>query len=138
MEKYSLSDIKLKDFRAIAGQSNVEVPQTGFITSAHSTQRRNEDNEPIANSCAKIVFTVLDAIKAKILEENGISAKELKGFTVELEMPEKELLKIKPIDCVGSIISLEKSELAPLWVQRGQSGSYNGLKVILHDLEVVA
>lgn len=138
MEKYSLSDIKLKDFRVTASQSNVEVPQTGLITSAHRTQRRNGDNEPIANSCAKIVFTALDAMKAKILEENGISAKELKGFTVELEMTEKELLTINPVDCVGAIINLEKAELAPLWVQRGQSGSYNGLKVILRDLEVIA
>ena len=132
---YNISELTLKALRFSPKGANVEIPQIARVTGGHATARRNENNEPVSGSISKIVLTALDAAKAKILAENGISASEMKGFTIEIEADEQQLKAIDLVELVGSEISLANAELAPLWVSRGQNGSYSGLKVIIHEVK---
>lgn len=144
-KKISLADITLKEYRAKASETNVEVPKLALITSAHAVARRSETEKdengnakPIEGTCLKIAFQALDSTIVHLLEANGLSASQLQPFTIELEMPEADLLKIEVKSLVGATLSLSEATLAPLWVSRGRNGSYSGLKVIINEIEVVS
>jgi len=133
----TLSEATLKDLRISAKGSNVKIPKSALVTTARITEKRNENNEAISGSRAKIVLNAVDANTAHELEKLNIEIKQLKGFVIEIEGTDDFLMSIDVKELIGKEYSLEKAEIAMLWVRNGNNGSYNALKLVLSELKQV-
>lgn len=133
----TLSEATLKELRISADGSNIQLPKTALITASHITEKRDEKNEAISGSRAKIVLTAVDGKTAHALEKLDIDVKQLKGFVIEIEGSDEFLANIKLEELVTQELSLENAEIALLWVSRGQNGSYSAFKLILSELKQV-
>lgn len=133
----TLSEATLKELRISADGSNIQLPKTALITASRITEKRDEKNEAISGSRAKIVLTAVDGKTAHALEELDIDVKQLKGFVIEIEGSDEFLANIKVEELVTQELSLENAEIALLWVSRGQNGSYSAFKLILSELKQV-
>lgn len=130
----SLSEATLKELRILAKGSNIKLPKAMRVIAARITEKRDEKNDPISGSRAKVVLNAVDANTAHELEKLNIEIKQLKGFVVEVEGTDEFLANINIKEVIGKEYSLENAEIALLWVSRGKNeGSYSALKLVLSD-----
>ena len=130
----NLNSTTLGELRFSPEHSNVTFPKYATVVSARETQKRDEEGVAIENSIAKIV---LNCVNSKILEtilKDGGQASDLASFTVEIIGSDDVLQSIDVEKLVGKSILLTKGKLSLRWVQRGTSGSWNGLKLILDNV----
>lgn len=134
----SLSEATLKELRIKPSGSNITIPKTALVTTARVTEKRDEKNEAIAGSRAKIVLNAVDGETAHALEKLNINIKQLKGFVVEIEGADDFLAGINVDELIGKELSLEKAEIALLWVSRRENGSYSALKLVISELKSIS
>lgn len=127
------SKITVKRLRFAIEGSNVEVPQLARITSIQRTSRF-ENGSAVENSADKISAEIVDEITAKQMEELGGDASDIKGFTLEVEAPESDLLAYDIEGWFNKTVSLKNAKIALEWASRGQSGSFGKLKLIVPEL----
>lgn len=139
--KIAIEEIeKMKELRIKKDGSNVIIPDVLRIQRIRATARRNAQGEIISGSIDHLTITGIDDVKAKAIEGlhiAGLSAKTMKPLTVELEgLDETKMQEIaeKSEIFVASKFALDISnaELALLWVNNRDSGSYNGLKLVIN------
>lgn len=83
-------------------------------------------------------MNAVDGETAHALEKLNINIKQLKGFVVEIEGADDFLAGINVDELIGKELSLEKAEIALLWVSRGQNGSYSAFKLVLSELKSIS
>lgn len=135
MDKISLNSTKLGELRFPADQ--FAVPQVGQVVSARVTAKRDENNEPISGSVAKIALEVINFKTYQTIAREGEDISDLARIIVDVVAPENMLKQHTPETLMGKLIDLRSAKVALRWVSRGQSGSWGGLKLVLESLQVV-
>ncbi|MGX7030847.1 hypothetical protein ACWN8B_05740 [Vagococcus zengguangii] len=133
-QKLKLTGTKLGILVAKASETNVEIPtQIQIIT---ATTRNEYVNGIATDTISKIALTALDEKAVQAATAAEIDLTDMPAFIVEIQ--DKNLvnkLATQTEKLIGQKLSTENSLIALRWVSKGQSGSWNGLKLILTQIK---
>lgn len=127
---------KLGEIRFSKEGSNVQFPSLATIISARETAKRDENNNIIENTIAKIVLECVNAKTLQIVLAEGGDISDLATFTVEIVDNEDAINSVDVAKIVGQTLDLNMAKIALKWVQRNNSGTWGGLKLVINSVKL--
>ena len=126
MKKISLNSSKLGELRL--PQDHFLVPQVvGQVVSARITARRDDSNNAIEGSVAKISLETVNFKTLQTIQPEGGDVADLARQYVEVIADEIQLKSYHIEQLMGQLIDLQSAQVALRWVNRrsiGQLGRF--------------
>ncbi|CNH28871.1 Uncharacterised protein [Streptococcus agalactiae] len=135
MKKINLNSTKLGELRFSVNE--IEAPQVAIVTNARRVAKRDGNGEVIDGTIAKLTILVLDIKLYQLMNQQGLDVSSVVPITVEVVGDENYLKQIIVEDIIGKVIDLRSAYVGLKWVSRGNSGNWDGLKLILEELKFV-
>ncbi|NLQ47918.1 hypothetical protein [Streptococcus mutans] len=138
MTNLNLTDTTIKLGNLNLDKAQFSLPKKFIILSARMSYKYNEVNgeQVRSDEPSKVVCTVQDADKAKVLKEMNIAVEELKAITLELNDNLDKIIKLAENDgLLDKNVELVNPQVRLMWNMA--RSNWAGVKLVAADLKIV-
>ena len=138
MTNLTLTDTTLKLGELNLDKSQFMLPKKVVVLSARMSYKYHDVNgeQVKSDEVSKIVCTVQDADKVKVLKEMNIAVEELKAITLEIHDNLDKITKLAENDgLLDKTVELVNPQVRLMWNMT--RSNWSGVKVVANDLKII-
>lgn len=138
MTNLNLTDTTIKLGNLNLDKAQFSLPKKFIILSARMSYKYNEVNgeQVRSDEPSKVVCTVQDADKAKVLKEMNIAVEELKAITLEINDNLDKITKLAENDgLLDKNVELVNPQVRLMWNMA--RSNWSGVKLVAADFKIV-
>ncbi|HHK5584347.1 TPA: hypothetical protein ACQUIC_001558 [Streptococcus mutans] len=138
MTNLTLTDTTLKLGELNLDKSQFMLPKKVVVLSARMSYKYHDVNgeQVKSDEVSKIVCTVQDADKVKVLKEMNIAVEELKAITLEIHDNLDKITKLAENDgLLDKTVELVNPQVRLMWNMT--RSNWSGVKLVTNDLKII-